>query len=335
MIRARVALLGTLVLLSLQACTPAEGPSGHASDSPGTGSAAGPSAPRTSARSAPPRIRVSRASWHLPQAMSRGVVVPVAGGAVVAGGLLPGDVSTAKTYRLALPAGRWRQLPPLPTAAHDAAGALLGGRPAVVGGGGATELSTVQVLGSDGAWHTAGRLPGARSDLATVSSKKVAVVIGGYDGVTSPRKVLRTVDGRRFTTLGALPHGVRYAAVVVVGRTAWVLGGEQDDRELRSVDTVDLRSGHVRRAGRLPRPLGHASAVVVGDRILLMGGRTSPHRPTDAMWWFRPSTRTWRRAGRLPYPVADAPTVVAGRTAYLLGGETPAFTDRVVTVAWR
>jgi N-acetylneuraminic acid mutarotase len=267
--------------------------------------------------------------------MSRGVAVPVRGGVVLAGGLLPGDLSTGQAYRITLPAGHLHRLPALGTTAHDAAGALLGGRPAVFGGGGSTELSVVQRLGADGSWHAVGRLPGARSDLSAVSYDGGVVVIGGYDGSRSPRTILRTEDGRRVTRLGALPRGLRYAAVAVVGDTAWVMGGEEDGHELDEVYAVDLRTGRVRPSGRLPHPLGHAATAVVGDRVLVMGGRTSPGRTTDAMWWFQPATGRWRPAGHLPYPVADAPTVTTSDGAYLLGGETPGFTDRVTRVLWR
>lgn len=340
--RRRVPALLATLLLGVSACTSGQGPSGSASPQ----SPQSPSSPTTAGSSAhlasPPRVRrlrVTRVSWRLPEAVSRGVAVPVPGGAVLAGGLLSGDVSTPRTYRLRLPQGRWRALPPLPTAAHDVAGALLRGQPAVFGGGAASELSTVQALGPDGVWRTVGRLPGARSDLAAVNvpgnRRGAVVIIGGYDGATSPRSILRTSDGRRFATVGALPEGVRYAAVAVLGHTAWVLGGEENSVELSTVYAVDLRSGRVRRAGRMPRALGHESAVVEGDRILLMGGRSSPEHPVGTMWWFQPSSGTWRRAGRLPYPLADAPTVVSGGAAYLLGGETPSFTDRVLRVTWR
>ncbi len=253
---------------------------------------------------------------------------------MLAGGLLSGGVTTNRAYRITLPSGHATPLPALGTAAHDAAGALLRGQPAVFGGGSSSELAVVQRLGADGAWHVAGRLPGARSDLAAVPYAGGAVVLGGYDGTRSPRSILRTDDGRRFTPLGRLPRGVRYAAVAVMGHLAWVMGGEEDHRELSAVYAVDLRSGRVRPAGRLPRGLGHAAAAVAGDRILVMGGRTTSDQPTDAMWWFQPSTGSWRRAGRLPYPVADFSTAVTADGAYLLGGETPDFTDRVTEVSW-
>jgi N-acetylneuraminic acid mutarotase len=129
--------------------------------------------------------------------------------------------------------------------------------------------------------------------------------------------------------------GIRYAAVARLGNAVWILGGERSGQELDEVLRWDPRTGTARTAGRLPGPLGHESVAVVGERLLVMGGRTAPETVTDRMWWFRPRTGRWRAAGRLPYPVADAPTVALGRHAYLLGGESPAFTDRVTEVGWR
>ncbi len=318
-----------------------QGPTGAARQQGAPKHSAGSAASASSVPSAAPtrgrptRVRAVQTSWRLPQAVSRGVAVPVPGGAVLAGGLLSGDVSTDHAYRITLPAGHVTRLRSLGVAVHDAAGALLRGRPAVLGGGSSRELSVVQRLGGDGVWHAVGRLPGARSDLSAVPHDGGAVVIGGYDGTRSPRAILRTADGHRVTRLGALPRGVRYAATAVLGETAWVLGGEENGRELAEVVAVDLRSGRVRRDGRLPHGLGHAAAAVVGDRILVMGGRTTGDRPTDEMWWFQPSTGAWRRAGHLPYPVADAFAVASPDGAYLLGGETPDFTDRVTRVVWR
>ena len=53
-----------------------------------------------------------------------------------------------------------------------------------------------------------------------------AYVLGGYDGAQLPSDVLRSSDGRHFTSVGNLPVAVRYPAVAVVGTTIYLLGGE-------------------------------------------------------------------------------------------------------------
>jgi N-acetylneuraminic acid mutarotase len=270
--------------------------------------------------------------WRLPGRLSREVAMGYAGGLLVAGGLQPGDVSSDRVWRIDPGTGARTRLGTLADAVHDAAGGVLQGRPTVLGGGASSSLSVVQ-QGSV-RWRVASHLPGPRSDLSATSVGNGLVVVGGYDGVQSPRTVLETTDGRHFHVVARLPQGVRYAGVAAMHGQVWVLGGEENGRELREVYRVDPATGRVARAGRLPGPLGHEAVVAVGDRLLVLGGRPATDTATDRMWWFNPSTGSWRRAGRLPYPVADAPAVTAGGATYLLGGETPSFTSRVMRLRW-
>lgn len=271
--------------------------------------------------------------WRLPQPLGREVVVPAGHGAVVAGGLIAGNGSTPASYRLDLSTGRVAAGPNLHVAVHDAAGGRLRGRPVVVGGGGATEQAAVQRLDPTGRWRVIGRLPGPRADLVTVTVGNRLVVMGGYDGVTSPAAVLMTTDGRRFSTVARLPVPVRYPAVVADRGVIWVFGGEHDGRLVKVVQRIDLKSRRASVVGRLPRPLGHAAAMMLAGQVLIAGGRTSADAVTSQMWWWVPGDRAFRPAGALPYPVADAGVLSTAGGAYLIGGETPRLTDRVVRVS--
>ena len=253
--------------------------------------------------------------------------------------MLPGDASSARAIRLDLATGRTRAMPALATPVHDTAGGHFRGSPAVFGGGNATEQSVVQVL-TGGTWTRTAQLPTTRSDLSVVTAAGSTLVIGGYDGTATPRDVLRVGTEGTITPAGPLRQGVRYAATAVVGTRVYVFGGEVDHRELDAVQELDATTGHTRVVGRLPGGLGHASAVSVGNRILLLGGRTGPDTLTDAMWWFDPEHGSFERAGRLPAATSDAAVVTSGDRVWLLGGEsravpgpgTSSVTDRVITV---
>jgi N-acetylneuraminic acid mutarotase len=272
--------------------------------------------------------------WTLPTPLSRSVVVSTGESGVVAGGLSTGNITTDKVYRVSA-SGVGARLPSLAEPVHDGAGAALDGRTVVVGGGNTHELSTVESARPGQRWKATGHLPDTRSDLSALATRRGLLVVGGYDGVSSPRSVLISVDGRSFTTLTRLRHGVRYAAVLLVGHSVWVFGGEDAGRELRSTQVIDLVTGKVRTSRSLPTRLGHAAVTLVGSRILLMGGRTAPHQITRTMWWCDPATGRFTRAGRLPYPVADSGVLQTRNATYLLGGESPDFTKRVTRVAWR
>jgi hypothetical protein len=294
-----------------------------------------PAAPSTGSPSTPTRAVARVARWRLPYAVARAAVVRTGRGAVtLAGGLVPGDQSTDHVVRLDLSSGRTTPLPPLSVPVHDSAAALVGGHPAVVGGGSTSEQAAVQSLGRGG-WRRVGSLPTARSDLNVVEWRRHAYVIGGYDGTSEPTAVLRLSSTAVSQTAARLLHGVRYAATARVGSQVFVIGGESAGRELATIQRVDLSTGRVRPAGRLPVALGHAMAAAVGGTILVVGGRVTPSRQTDLMWWFDPATGRCRPAGHLPTPLSDAAVASEGRRIWLLGGETPAITDAVVSVSAR
>src|SRR5438270_723531 len=79
------------------------------------------------------------ASWKRPRPVSREAAIAQQGTVVIAGGLTTGDVTIGDAFRLDPATGIVTPLPPLSSPVHDCAGAVLGGRPAVLGGGAATE----------------------------------------------------------------------------------------------------------------------------------------------------------------------------------------------------
>ncbi|GAB7004875.1 hypothetical protein JCM18899A_23480 [Nocardioides sp. AN3] len=253
--------------------------------------------------------------------------------AVVAGGLVAGDASTAAASRIDLRTGHVSPLPSLPVPVHDTAGSLAG-RPLVIGGGNAAEQSVVQAWDGRG-WQVVGHLPQARSDLVAADVVGHVVVAGGYDGSRPAEPdVLSSADGRTWKVVGRLPVPVRYPASTVVDDTMWLFGGESSGASRNAIQRIDA-SGHVQLVGRLPTLLGHAVAVPFGTRILIAGGRTSADIITDRMWWFDTRTGRITAAGRLPSPLADSAVARCGDADYLLGGETPHVTDRVLRVTYR
>lgn len=293
-------------------------------------------APTPSSSAFVPRRAAARlATWHLPYAVAREAAVPTTGRSVIlAGGLMAGDRTTGNAIGLKLTSGRVTRLPPLLVPVHDTAAGLVDGRPTLVGGGNTSEQSLVQSL-DHGRWRREGGLPTTRSDLEVVEWRDRAYAIGGFDGTSEPTSILRISAPGHPHRVGTLKQGVRYAAVARIHAHVFVIGGEVDGHELDTIQRIDLDTGRVRSAGRLPAPLGHAMAAAVGGRILVMGGRVSPSRQTAAMWWFDPATRRFHPAGRLPVPLSDAAVATSGHRVWLLGGETPAVTDDVTAVTLR
>ncbi|MGH3509509.1 MAG: Kelch repeat-containing protein [Nocardioidaceae bacterium] len=323
-------LLAVAAVFAVSACTSGSPVAHHSRPS-----TPAPSAAHSSAAGAP-RVRVRVLPWRLPEPVGREAAVATSRGVVVAGGLVAGDQSTAASYRLDLGNGHTVALPDLPVPVHDVGGALTHGMAEVIGGGNATEQSVVQAATAHGGWRVSGRLPTARSDLVAVVVGDRVFAVGWYDGGTPAlADILVSTNGGAFDVFGRLRVPVRYAAAAMSNGAIWVFGGERNGAEVDPIQRVDLGTGRVRVVGHLPHVLGHASALAIGRRILLVGGRTGATTLSRRMWWFDPASGRLRRAGVLPTPLADAALVTVGGAAYLIGGETPELSDRVLRVTFR
>jgi hypothetical protein len=207
---------------------------------------------------------------------------------------------------------------------HDAAGALLAGRPYVFGGGDQTSIADVQELAGGRSGRVAGRLPVPRSDLSAVTLGSTAYLVGGYDGATYDSDVLATANGTRFRLVAHLPVPVRYAAVAGAGNLMWVFGGEICSGPTDAIQQVNLSTGKAAIVGHLPVPLAGAAGFTLGGRIFIAGGQTS--RPGSrgirgTVLTYDPSRHNTRVAGHLPVPVSNAAAAVLDGTAFLIGGD--------------
>ncbi|MGZ6585671.1 MAG: Kelch repeat-containing protein [Solirubrobacteraceae bacterium] len=280
-----------------------------------------------------PKLHVRVLPTRLPAALAREAVISKGRYAVIAGGMVAGDASTAASFLF--DTGRLRTVPlgSMHVAVHDTAGAAAGSVPLVIGGGNAVEQSDVQALAGN-EWHVIGHLPQARSDLVAATVGGRMIVLGGYNGfrVAEP-DILASRDGRSWSTIGTLPVPVRYAASTVADGDIWLFGGERGGVMQREIQRVDPATGGATVVGRLPAPIGHAVAMTIGDRVLLAGGRAGAGTATDHMWWFDPASHRVVPAGRLPMALTDSAVVHDGHRFFLVGGESPELSARIIEIA--
>jgi hypothetical protein len=298
---------------------------------------------------------VSPAPYQLPSGLAREVVLPAGPSLLIAGGLTPQATSTAAVRLLNPSTGGTSRVGRLAVPTHDAAGATVGGRTFVFGGGQQGSVATVQevtarpaqAVPARGAGAVAGRLPRPRSDLVAVTRGGTAYLLGGYDGAGYDATVLATRDGRRFTVVARLAVPVRYPAVALLGGQIWVFGGQTSDGITNDIQRISLPgagSGGAGQtvggrkvaavvAGHLPRPTTAAAAFALGGALYIAGGQTAPARPgqataspsatlttSGAVLRYQPG-RPAALAATLPVPVANAGAGVLGSTAFLVGGD--------------
>ncbi|MGH9055982.1 MAG: Kelch repeat-containing protein, partial [Acidimicrobiales bacterium] len=279
-------------------------------------------------QSGPPQLVASMASWQLPEPLSRTVALPVGGSIVVLGGLTgTGNATTADITRIDPVSGRSQTVGSLPAAVHDAAGAVLGSRYLVFGGGAADVTSAVQAYSPDTPAgqppaSVVGQLPSRRADLASATAPDGRVYLaGGYDGTAWAPEVLETRDGKSFSVVGRLRVPVRYPAVAVAAGKVWIVGGATGaGGDTNAIQTIDLNTHEIAVSGHLPTALAHASAAEIGGTIYLFGGR-SGSIALDGVWRLDTATASFTQVGTIPVPTSDMSAAVMGETVYLVGGE--------------
>lgn len=296
----------------------------------------------TTANTPTGRVVVTAAGFQLPRPSARAVLVADGDHLLLLGGFNGAKQTISEILRIDPTTKTVMRAGALTTAVHDAAGARLGGRAMVFGGGNASETAGVQAVNANGTVGVIGKLPIPRSDLATATIGNRTFILGGYDGARVRATTLATADGVTFQILGDLPVPVRYAAVAALGTKVYAIGGTTTGNAsgaVRAVQALDTATGTVTQVGTLPQPLTDAVAATVGGHIYVFGGQLAGHI-SNQVWRLDvdPSGTTpiaFTPVGTLPTPVTDAAIAVMNGVAYLVGGESPSILPTITTLEVR
>jgi len=235
-----------------------------------------------------PAVEAGLLPWRLATAVSREVVLPSRGGTslVVVGGLLQDGSSSSAVVEVDPSTGSARQVGTLAAPVHDAAGVDLGNEGLVLGGGSSVPVATVEQLAS---------LAGAGSGPANA------------------------------TRIGSLPGARADASAVVIGSTAYVVGGYSGQRADAAV--LATSNGRTYRVvANLPDPVRYAAVAAFKGRIYVFGGdaASGPRAgaPVSAVQVVDPATRSAVVAGHLPQPLEGAAAAVLDGHLIVAGGST-------------
>jgi hypothetical protein len=267
-------------------------------------------------------LALALAPYRLRAPVEREVAATAGTAVLIAGGLDAARRSTRGVFRLDPSSGRLESLGMLPQAFHDAAGALLGRRLFVFGGGSSQSSSAVQEFDLRTRHGVVvARLPRALSDLVAAAIGGTVYIVGGYDGRTARAEIYRTTDGRRFSLAGRLPVGLRYPAVAAVGGKLVIAGGVSAVGVTAAVYVFDPASRTVRELGRLPTALGHAGAITLGHAVYVVGGMDARGRTIGTVTKVDVVKGTIAPTG-VDARVSDAASIVVGSRALIIGGAT-------------
>ena len=199
----------------------------------------------------------------------------------------------------------------LPRPSSDQTAATIGGTAYVVGGYTGTQwLDTIVAFDPHRAARVVAHLPAAVRYAAVTASRGRLIVAGGSlpNGTASKAIYTWTPGERRGHLFAQLPAATTHAAAAALGEVAYIVGGRgasvgtPTDR----IVAVNVRTGTVRIAGRLPVPTSDAPAATLGDHIVVFGGSTVGGTTDAIVSLVRRSPASSRRAATTNVYAADA-----------------------------
>jgi len=171
---------------------------------------------------------------------------------------------------------------------------------------------------STGKLSLLGNMVFATHDAASADIAGTGFVFGG--GTSAP-----TSGAQRVTASGAsyqlapLPEPRADAAGVVVGKTAYVVGGYSGSR--LDPEVLATTNGQTyRQVAALPVPVRYPAVASLGGVIYVFGGESASGTPLTAIQLVNPRTRTAKVVGRLPLALAGASAGNLDGVIYLAGG---------------
>ena len=184
-----------------------------------------------------------------------------------------------------------------------------------------TPSPTPAILGT---WSEAPSMVIPRSAHAVVSSDSAIYALAGTDDSGKPVLEVEKFDGKQWTMETSLPgKGLNAPTASIVGHHLYVVGGftAVTNRPTDEVQVYDLQTHQWSIASALPDPRGGHVAVVLNDKIHVLGGGNSVSTLADHSE-YDPANNTWKGLAPLPRSEGSPAAVVVDGKIYVIGGRS-------------
>jgi N-acetylneuraminic acid mutarotase len=176
----------------------------------------------------------------------------------------------------------------------------------------------------NGLWNDEPSLLIPRSAHAVVSSDAAIYALAGTDDHGKPVLEVEVFDGKEWTIETTLPgRGLNAPTASIVGQRLYVVGGFTAVTNVPTdeVQVYDLQTQQWSIARPLPNPRGGHAAVVLNDKIHVLGGGNSVSTIADHSE-YDPATNTWKELAPLPRAEGSPAAVVVAGKIYVIGGRS-------------
>lgn len=124
----------------------------------------------------------------------------------------------------------------------------------------------------------------------------------------------------RWTVLDDLPDSRSGMAGVFYEGIVYLIGGENDDEISGSVLAYDSSQHRWESKAEKPTPVTAAGAALLGEKIYIPGGMTTPQAPTNVLEIYDPRTNQWESGASMPVALGGYSLVPFEGKLILFGG---------------
>lgn len=264
---------------------------------------------------------------------------------VMAGMTLSRNLSTVSAY---IPASKtWEKKAPIPTPRATAASTVLEDLIYVIGGRSENSvLGTIEKYSPrEDKWISGKAMPTPRWSLMAAGVNGKVYAFGGISGVGNNRKTLDTIevyhlDKDRWEMAGRMPQPRHSAAIAVVGSRIYIVSGKiatypemtSDEPITERVDCFDLVSGTWREVKSIPTGRTGARAVVLNERIYVVGGIAKNGEFPATIDVYDPKSDQWEVGPNLKKGRSAHACAILDNTLYIIGGSTVRYGSGTPTI---
>jgi DNA-binding CsgD family transcriptional regulator/N-acetylneuraminic acid mutarotase len=135
-----------------------------------------------------------------------------------------------------------------------------------------------------------------------------------------PNESLTAENTPRWQTLSPLPTARYGLAVIAYGGNLYAISGSTGQEATGTVERYDTESDTWQRVSSKPTPVSEISAVVIGGKVYVPGGRLSSGKVTDVMEVYDPQMDTWTKEAHVPIALSGYALAAFEGQLYLFGG---------------
>ena len=236
---------------------------------------------------------------------------------------------TSDFYMFDISVNTWVKLANMPEVRGNLAIAGVSGKIyAIGGGGGGVTRTNYEYTPETDTWQTLDSMPTARQhiDCGVVNNK--IYIIGGitsFSTITKKNEVY-DIETDTWSERSSIPSLRNCPAIVTMDSLIYVIGGGGSEnsiwKAITTVECYNTKTDEWTTKSDLPFVLYSPGAVVVNNKIVVLGGQNADGESLSSVLIYDPENDTWKNTTHLPKINCFAGYASVENKIYVIGGTT-------------